>query len=628
MVSDYNLNEEGDYGIALVIIPGAATSGTDSDGGEISSGETKTGTLTSEADTDIFQFNGTAGDRVIITTAELIGGVEPEIYLYPPESGELEASDEGIALDHRLDHQLLETGLYTIVVSDYNLNEEGEYGIALVKIPGTATSWTDGDGGLIFSGEAFPGTLTYEADTDIYQFYGMAGDSVTITTVGLNGGVEPEIYLYPPDSGELEVSDEGIALDHRLDQQLLESGLYTIVVSDYNLNEEGDYEIYFETDGASPIGIYNMDPPNGSVDVPREPILSWDAVSGATSYDVYFSSSPIEPMGIRCSGILSPSCSVGFLRNGTVYYWYVTAETSGGMVRSPYAWFKTVDTGFYSISGQVTLNGASLSGVEMTLSGASSGNTTTDASGNYSFDNLGNGLYWGEANMAGYSFTPTQRTITISGASVTGQDFTALNTQVAADRYLPFCASAGTNFDVTIDINVDEANAPSGLIVNENLPSAWILNSASPIYDTYNLGEIRWVFYGNNVMDRTISYNVSVPGTETDGAVRSFGGDLKYVDPYGNDVVVQINGDQDVTICPITCHPYDEDCNWCMGDFELLNAIDDWANEKLGDFELLDIIGIWASEDCFCFNSAQERYQPGADDGTGECLLMATYVIE
>jgi len=40
---------------------------------------------------------------------------------------------------------------------------------------------------------------------------------------------------------------------------------------------------------------------------------------------------------------------------------------------------------------------------------------------------------------------------------------------------------------------------------------------------------------------------------------------------------------------------YDTDQDCAIGDFELLDAIDDWALGLLGDFELLDLIDYWAS---------------------------------
>jgi hypothetical protein len=82
----------------------------------------------------------------------------------------------------------------------------------------------------------------------------------------------------------------------------------------------------------------------------------------------------------------------------------------------------------YSISGTVTSGGGPLAGVTMTLSGAATGTTTTDSNGNYTFSNLANGNYTVTPSMTGYTFSPASRTVTISGANVTGQNFTGTPT--------------------------------------------------------------------------------------------------------------------------------------------------------------------------------------------------------
>jgi hypothetical protein len=77
----------------------------------------------------------------------------------------------------------------------------------------------------------------------------------------------------------------------------------------------------------------------------------------------------------------------------------------------------------YSISGKVTAGGAPLSGVSMSLSGTASKATTTNASGDYTFTIVGNGSYTVTPSRTGYTFSPTNRSMTVNGADVTGQDF-------------------------------------------------------------------------------------------------------------------------------------------------------------------------------------------------------------
>jgi hypothetical protein len=78
----------------------------------------------------------------------------------------------------------------------------------------------------------------------------------------------------------------------------------------------------------------------------------------------------------------------------------------------------------YSISGMVTLSGAGLYGATVTLD--TSTTITTDATGIFTFSGLKNGTYSITPTRLGYEFTPKTASITISGASVTGQNFTSI----------------------------------------------------------------------------------------------------------------------------------------------------------------------------------------------------------
>ena len=77
----------------------------------------------------------------------------------------------------------------------------------------------------------------------------------------------------------------------------------------------------------------------------------------------------------------------------------------------------------YAISG--TVSGAIADGVLITLSGTSTGTTTTSGGGRYSFSGLANGSYTLTPSLAGYAFSPVSITVPVSGASVTGQNFVA-----------------------------------------------------------------------------------------------------------------------------------------------------------------------------------------------------------
>lgn len=82
----------------------------------------------------------------------------------------------------------------------------------------------------------------------------------------------------------------------------------------------------------------------------------------------------------------------------------------------------------YSISGTVTSGGSPLKGVKVSLGGKATGTTTTDTNGNYFFTGLTNGTYSLTASMAGYSFAPVNRAVSVNGANATGLDFSGTAT--------------------------------------------------------------------------------------------------------------------------------------------------------------------------------------------------------
>lgn len=83
--------------------------------------------------------------------------------------------------------------------------------------------------------------------------------------------------------------------------------------------------------------------------------------------------------------------------------------------------FTSTSSQSLSISGNV---GPSASGVSIALSGTSIANTTTDSTGNYSVVGLANGTYTLTPSQSGYTFTPASATVTLNGASVSGENFT------------------------------------------------------------------------------------------------------------------------------------------------------------------------------------------------------------
>jgi PKD repeat protein len=118
-------------------MPGPTVSPAESDGGSISSGNTRPGIVAGPADTDAFALVGQAGNTVVINLSEQTGSSPsfwPELRLYDP-LGTLEASDWNFDNAEIVDHHLLQTGIYTVVAKDYSGLYDGAYTLSLTKIP-------------------------------------------------------------------------------------------------------------------------------------------------------------------------------------------------------------------------------------------------------------------------------------------------------------------------------------------------------------------------------------------------------------------------------------------------------------------------------------------------------------
>jgi len=136
----------------------------------------------------------------------------------------------------------------------------------------------------------------------------------------------PKIKLYPPDNGPCEAS----AYEY-LDHQLEQPGLYTIVIEDHMLNDEGTYNISLTKipPDLRP-GIYNPYPPNGTFVININGSFRWDPVAEATGYDLYFGEDVVQPLTKIGDNLPSPSMPFPKLERGKIYYWHVVAKRPDG----------------------------------------------------------------------------------------------------------------------------------------------------------------------------------------------------------------------------------------------------------------------------------------------------------
>jgi hypothetical protein len=192
------------------------------DMGEILSAETRTGSITNPAQTDSFTFNGEADQTAVISMSRESGVMNPEILLYDPD-GILEISDWGGTHVEIIDHQLLKSGTYTIVVKDWSGNYTGDYSLSFTKLPGAPSSPSMR---LILNQNEF-----------------VTGDTLTVSAHIVNGpdpvNVEVKIWVHLPSGDDMSILDPH----------------FTFTVEP---NADFTTEIFSYTfDGSEPSGDYN-----------------------------------------------------------------------------------------------------------------------------------------------------------------------------------------------------------------------------------------------------------------------------------------------------------------------------------------------------------------------------------
>jgi hypothetical protein len=88
---------------------------------------------------------------------------------------------------------------------------------------------------------------------------------------------------------------------------------------------------WFEIGAASSLAPTLSAPANGASGISQTPTLTWSAVTGATSYDVYFGTSPTPPL---VTNTTSTSYSPAALVTGTTYYWRIVGKNDTGSTTS------------------------------------------------------------------------------------------------------------------------------------------------------------------------------------------------------------------------------------------------------------------------------------------------------
>jgi uncharacterized protein (TIGR03437 family) len=135
-----------------------------------------------------------------------------------------------------------------------------------------------------------------------------------------------------------------------------QSGLIGQYYGKFTLSVEAYGDVEFNPPTPPPGAPTLISPADGSTQVPLTANLSWNAASGAASYDVYLGTSATPALVTNQTAL---DYSPGTLLPLTKYYWQIASRNAGGTALSPIASFTTLGPqinsgGISSAAGPIT----------------------------------------------------------------------------------------------------------------------------------------------------------------------------------------------------------------------------------------------------------------------------------
>ena len=352
VIRDIAQDQIGNYRITFERFGEGVPISNDQDGEVLRPGDHRTSWIGQQSDLDHVRLYADAGTRLLIAGVRTSGVFETQLLLYAPGGTNPIAQSVcgGGACSDFVELQVPTAGIHHLLLVASGLTGVGSYNLSLHTLPGGPSYPTDLDGGAILPGQTLNGAFDIASDFDVFHFYGVPGDQVSITATITGGMANTQILLYPPSGGArvAQSSCGGGGCSDVVAATLSETGLYSIVVLDVSQDQTGTYSLTLaKTPSDVRPGLYSPVPTDkGTAAVPSGGSLSWDAAPNATSYDVYFGSDPLATLPQLAAGIGGTSVSMPALTHDTVYDWRVIAHTPSGDVIGP-TWH------FYATNGSV-----------------------------------------------------------------------------------------------------------------------------------------------------------------------------------------------------------------------------------------------------------------------------------
>lgn len=273
--------------------PACTTSSGDSDGGDISYGQTKNGTINPSGDTDDYYLNVAAGDIIEIRQNKNNSQIDSYVELYDPDDRLIVSDDDaGGNQNSFLRRTLSIGGRYRIRAKGYpGYPTTGAYGLSVMKVGSEGGSNNscggdcEGDPRTITFGQTLNGTISPNNDRDTYYFSGTTGKKISIRMNRSSGSLDSYLELWSPNGVKLIENDDGGGNQNSWIAYTLPSdGTYRISAYSYSNGSSGTYSLKLESvASAGGNGNYARSKPVRVSSVEAGGLEGWKATDGNNS---------------------------------------------------------------------------------------------------------------------------------------------------------------------------------------------------------------------------------------------------------------------------------------------------------------------------------------------------------
>ncbi|MBI1840922.1 MAG: hypothetical protein HYR88_08750 [Verrucomicrobia bacterium] len=169
-------------------------------------GLVSSGHITGPADMDTYTFSAKADDVIALALTRTTPTAGPILYLFDPLGNMVFGSGGDGAVVYYPEQRLSEGGRYTCVVVAGGLQNNYDYTLCAVKIPGS-NSPDLGDGVEVVSAGEIRKARVAQGDLDAFRLELVAGDAMTVDVSSTSGSGTPFIQLYAPDGTTLDSAE-------------------------------------------------------------------------------------------------------------------------------------------------------------------------------------------------------------------------------------------------------------------------------------------------------------------------------------------------------------------------------------------------------------------------------------